>query len=158
MAGQGAETLDPTGTEKIPASTCSPGGAVPATLKPYWYIVQPEDINAFWNIPSKFNLPTQKGTAWTWQELRNANLDWPGGFTLVNSACVLQGLFAGAKLSVPGDWPEPRPGVKTETKPPSERRVPTKGTATAALIVAGIGIVGIAGLAWLASRSRRTAR
>ena len=156
MAGTGATTLDPTGTEKIPSSTCTPGGIVPATLKPYWYIVQPEDIDSFWAIPTKFNLPTQKGTAWTWQELRNANLDWPGGFTLANSACVLQGLFPGAKLSVPGDWPEPRPGVKTETKPPSARKdVPTKGTATAAIIVAAIGVVGIAGLAWMASRRRR---
>lgn len=131
--------------------SCMPYGAAPAKVKSYWYIVQPEDIGAFWRVPEKFNLPTQKaGGGWMWQELRNANFDWPGGFEKVNSACVLSGLFPGAKLHVPGDWPEPRPGVKTEPKSGV-----SSGNATAALIVGAVGIVGIGILAWVARRDRK---
>lgn len=133
-------------------STCQPGGVIIEDVKPYWYIVQPEDVDSFWRIPEKFNLPTKRGSAWTWHELRNANTDWPGGFVRLNDACVLQGLTAGAKLHVPASWPEPRPGVTTKKKTSGERgaRFPWGSVALAAG-----GLIAVGGLVWLAGKRRR---
>ena len=142
---------DPYPDEPQPYETCVPFGAAPATTKPYWYVVQPEDLGSFWAIPTKFRLPARKGDGWTWHELRNANLDWPGGFVKQGDACVLQGLTPGARLHVPGHWPEPKPGVKTV---PKKGAKPARGTATAALVVGIVGAVGIAGLTWMAWRSK----
>jgi len=130
-------------------AACTPYGAAIVDVKPYWYIVEQEDLSSFWQIPTKFNLPAQKGTGWTWHELRNANLDWPGGFVTQNTACVLQGLYAGAKLHVPASWPEPKPGVRTEKKQPGEL-----GAAPGWLgyAIAAGGVVTIGGLAWIAYR------
>jgi hypothetical protein len=102
------------GTVGANGDACTPYGAAVTDVKPYYYIVQSDDLSNFWKIPEKFNMPTKIGTAWTWQQMRNANLDWVGGFTTVNSACVLAGLYAGAKLKVPANWLEPKPGTKTE--------------------------------------------
>jgi hypothetical protein len=160
-----ATQVAPMGAEKVQHSgaACTPYGAIPEATKPYWYIVQPEDLGSFWQIPVKFALPTKEGQTWTWQVLRNANIDWPGGFAQDgNGACQLQGLFVGAKLHVPAEWPDPRAGVKTQPKTGTDPRepkgpapgIPTKGTATAALIVAGVGVVGILTLAWIANRRK----
>lgn len=147
---------DPVGEDEAIAENgepCIPSGAAPAKVKGYWYIVQPEDLSNFWRIPEKFNLPTSKaGGGYTWHELRNANFDWKGGFVKQNGACVLSGLFAGAKLNVPADWPEPRPGVQTETKKGGK---PTAGTAKAALIVGVVGLVGIGVLGWMAHKQKK---
>ena len=105
----------PRGTVGENGDACTPQGSAVTDLKPYYYIVEQEDLANFWKIPLKFNLPTTRGPGkWTWHELRNANLDWVGGFVEQNGACVLNGLYAGAKLKVPANWPEPRPGVRTE--------------------------------------------
>jgi len=148
-----AETID-VGTGKDTGGTIEPqpdaslvgqpcyGGAAPSAFKPYWYIVQPEDLSSFWQIPTKFNLPTKTGQRWTWQALRDANQDWPGGMAKdAYGACVLQNLFTGAKLAVPADWPEPKPGVKTEPRkdiPDPTKPKQTVGIAGIALLVAGL--------------------
>ena len=137
---------------------CMPYGAAITNLKPYWYIVQPEDIASFWLIPTKFNLPTKAGTAWTWQELRNANMDWKGGFTKVGAACVLASLFPGARLHVPAEWPEPKPGVQIEKKAPGTPGASSLGNMKVALIVAAVGVAGIGGLAWLAYKDKNRNR
>lgn len=132
---------------------CQPYGAAITQTKPYWYIVQPEDIGSFWRIPEKFNLPAQgPNGSWRWHELRNANLDWPGGFVTVNQACVLSGLTPGVRLHVPASWPEPKPGVQTVAK---DRGKPSKGKATAALVVGAIGLVGIGALAYIAWKDKK---
>jgi hypothetical protein len=100
-------------------TTCTPYGAEITEVKPYYYVVQAEDIGSFAKIPGKFNMPLQQGTHWLWQDLRNANLDWPGGFADDGTGgdaftvCQLSGLYPGAKLKVPGNWLEPKAGVKT---------------------------------------------
>lgn len=163
MAGEstsvGKNVKDPEPNEvEATNAPCVPYGAAITETKPYWYIVQAEDIGSFWQVPTKFNLPAQKaGGTWTWQDLRNANLDWPGGFGTVNEACVLWGLFPGAKLHVPASWPEPKPGVQIEPKKNNgfPGGTPTKGTATAAIVVGIIGIVGIGALAYAAHKQNR---
>jgi len=139
--------------EPAGGSPCTPYGATVVDTKPYLYVVQQEDLSSFWAIPQKFNLPAQgPGGSWRWHELRNANLDWPGGFVSVGGACVLNGLFAGAGLKVPASWPEPKPGVQVKKK---NGATPSKGTAKAALIVGAVGLVGIGILAWVAARDKR---
>ena len=99
------------GTVGATGDDCTPYGAAVTDVKPYYYIVQDDDIDNFWKIPGKFNMPT---TNKFWQQMRNANLDWVGGFVEVNEACVLASLYPGAKLKVPANWLEPKPGVTTE--------------------------------------------
>lgn len=155
----GKKQPDPTEPEETTNGTpCTPYGSAVTETKSYWYIVQPEDLGSFWAIPTKFNLPAQgPGGTWRWHELRNANLDWPGGFVEQNTACVLQGLYAGAKLHVPASWPEPKPGVAIEPKkkngfPGGE---PSPGTATAAIIVGIVGVAGITALAYVAHKQKK---
>jgi hypothetical protein len=91
---------------------CTPSGAPITATKDRCYVVQQDDINSFWRIPTKFGLPARKGSEWRWKELVRANLDWPGGFVSVHGACLPQGLEVGDRLRVPASWPEPEPGVQ----------------------------------------------
>lgn len=103
----------PSGTVGAEGDSCTPYGAAITDVKPYYYVVQPDDISNVWLIPTKFNMPTMIGSTYTWHQLRNANLDWVGGFATNNKACNFAGLYPGAKLKVPGNWLEPKPGTVT---------------------------------------------
>jgi hypothetical protein len=93
--------------------SCQPMGAGINDVKDYRYMVQPDDLVSFWKIPAKFNMPIKTSpNGWTWHQLRNANYNWPGGFVVVNGACMLNGLRAGDLLRVPASWREPKPGVE----------------------------------------------
>lgn len=133
---------------------CVPHGAAIRDVKPYRYVVQQEDLGSVWRIPEKFNLPVKKGDAWRWHELRQANLDWPGGFATVYGACNFQGLFPGATLKIPGSWPAPKPGVETKKDDRTPSGLPDSYSKTA-LIVGAVGLVTIGGLTWVAWRDRR---
>lgn len=131
---------------------CSPSGAAIVETKDDLYVVQPEDLSALWKVPTKYSLPVQtQGGGWRWHELRNANLDWPGGFVTQNGACVFQGLYAGATLKVPKAWPPPKPGVQTKRK----KGKTSKGAAIGGLVAVGIGIAVVTGLAVVAARAKK---
>lgn len=68
------------------------------SVKPYYYRAKKHESMS--GIASKFGMTSN------WKELRNANLDWVGGLTTVNNACVLN-LQQPGFLRVPGNWPEP---------------------------------------------------
>jgi LysM domain len=102
----------PSGTVGATGDVCTPYGAAVTKVKDYYYIVQKDDLDSFWKIPGKFNMPTYKEF---WQQLRNANMDWVGGLHENSYGdCVLRGLYTGAKLKVPASWLDPKPGVTTE--------------------------------------------
>lgn len=94
---------------------CLPSGEPIWQVKPYYYVVQPEDLASFYKIPEKFGMPLKVDNHWTWRDLLNANLDWPGGFALDQKhiQCLFDGLVPGSKLKVPDSWGDPIQGVQT---------------------------------------------
>jgi hypothetical protein len=166
------EEPSPTKPGKPHPTSCVPWGQIITKVKPYWYIVQPSDINEFWRVPTKFGLPAKKGDSWYWHQMRNANTDWLGGMIKnAQGVCVLSGLTPGATLHIPGDWPEAPPNVPTSPKTGVDMRERKPGTTpgtvdrtqypaskpshfTTALIIGAIGFATIGGLAWVAHKQR----
>lgn len=111
----------PSGSPSPNNTPCSAGARI-TDVKPYLYVLTQEDLGSFSKIPAKFGMPLQNASTghWLWQDLRDANADWPGGFSTWNGACLPAGIQAGSTMRVPASWGEPLPGVKiVEGKTPA---------------------------------------